>query len=76
MKTAAVLTTLALIALSGCVTVTNEKTLVIPPSDKPVSVTATSVTTCYKNPWLHCSSHQKLEASNGQVVSDFPEDSK
>jgi hypothetical protein len=62
-------------ALSGCgVTSTNTKTLVIAPSDKPVTVTAYSETHCYKYPFLRCTSHQKLEGSNGQVDSDFPKD--
>ena len=62
-----------LLVLQGCVHSVHQKSIVIPASDKPVKVTATAEYECYKYPWLHCSSHQKLEASNGQVVDDGPE---
>jgi predicted small lipoprotein YifL len=73
-KTSILLATLTLATLTGCVEVSNQKSLIIPPSDKPVTVTANALTQCYKYPWLHCHSYQKLEASNGQIASDFPDE--
>lgn len=64
---------ITLFVLTSCVSSTNQKSLVIPPSDKPVTVTSTAEYRCYKYPWLHCYSHQKLEASNGQIVEDTPD---
>lgn len=59
--------------LSGCVTVNSSKNLVLPASDKPVAVTASSQAKCYDLFFiLTCKLYTKLEATNGQVVSDFP----
>jgi hypothetical protein len=59
--------------LSGCLSVSNVKTLMVPPSDKPVAVTATSRAQCWDMFFImYCRLNMEMNTSSGQKVSDFP----
>jgi len=64
---------LACIFLTGCVSVSNVKTLSIPASQSDVAVTGRAQANCYDLIlFLTCKLYLALESSSGQVDSDFP----
>ncbi len=60
------------VLFTGCVIVSNNKVLTLPPSNKPVVVTATSQAKCYDLFFImYCRLNMEMQSSNGQHVSDF-----
>ena len=55
----------ASVLLAGCMTVQNSKTLMIRPSDAPISLTMVGQ-------WFARRLNMAMESSNGERVSDFP----
>lgn len=63
----------ALLALSGCVTVQNSKTMTVRPTDAPVTVTSTARAQCRDLFFIMwCKLNMEMESSSGERVSDFP----
>ena len=59
--------------MSGCVSVSNVKTMQIPASGAPVAVTSRAQAKCFDLLFiLTCTLNLEMESSSGQKVSDFP----
>lgn len=60
--------------LTGCVSVSNVKTLTVPQSDRPVTVVGRSQAKCYDIFFvMWCQLFLELESDKGQKVTDFPQ---